>query len=649
MKHYWLIIKVSCSSKRAEVEQILRSKLPTALSIHPDEVAVDIFDNKTIMVSCSANVKTFGYSHPYSFTEESALLVEGLPTLEKFGVSPAADIPSELNQLLKRYEPQELYQKLGGVWSLGHVNKEVITVFADFCGYSSCYYYSDENSVVVGNSAKLLSLFTATENPINWRTLSWIASTTMIWSHETAFKGVFKIPPGDCLSISDDSLKPQIRSFPTNYFNPLYLPTESDKEEYLKSTITKLCHRTSWYLNRGIDINAHLTGGKDTRMALALLLGSGAIDQVKKIQTTGHEENGDVIVARTIAQFCGIHKQHYVNAGNKASTPPAAINLATRFINSMSRYEGHLTPFDGFEKELSRLPTNCPIMGGGGEIYRNKMNIALDNEETALKTFLNAYCQYDKLGLLSKEAREYQSQFLRDEIRNFKQHDIRNPEMKFYIDQRLSNWGQGHFRYGGGTQIPLLIDFDLTRLQASSKSDKSEDIHFEIIRNAQPELLKIPFLNQRWGGATQSKAALLGVDLDPISVPVNKSFPWQFNTYPKLRNVCLDNLLDNFDGFSPWLSRKAVAALRESNVESTHFNSADIKMVFGLSMAARTFSQEIYAQPDNMNGPNNEITPNMNEAAKVLFIGCWERPEKYSNLNQIEDLTKQFGKVLPEQ
>lgn len=649
MKHYWIIVKARSATIKKNAEKMLGDLLPSNLSIFPDEVAALEIDENTFVVSCSANCQTFGYQRPYSFRQGEATLVEGLPSLERFNVEPSSDIPESVSDILSKNSIQDVYQKLGGAWSIGKIdNNKTIHVFSNFCGYTACYYYANEDIVVVGNNARLVSLLRTggDTDAVNWKSLSWLVSTTMMWGHETAFSGVKKIPPGDYFTLEKDSIYPKIRSFSTNYFSPLYLPTENDKTEFIQSAVARMCDRVSWYLNRGIKLTTHLTGGKDTRMALALLLGSGSMQQVQKIETTGDEDNGDVIVARKIAKACGLEGLHHVRAGNKSKTGMTSELLAKRFFNCNFKYEAQLTPFDGANGELAKLPNACPIMGGGGEIYRNKMNVDLDNNSTAFTTFLNAYCRYDKLGLLTSEAREFQTHYLQSELKNFKDNEIKNPEMKFYIDQRLSNWGQGHFRHGGGTQIPMLIDFDLTRLQASSTNNKSEDIHFNIIRYAYPELLEIPFLNQRWGGKTRNEAASIGVDLDPIEVAVSKSFPWQFDVYPKIRNVCLSMLLDNFEGFSPWISLNAVEKLFQSEAQINDFNSADIKIIFGLAMAASQMSNQFKARPDNLSAIEEKKQPVLNDYAQKIFPRNWENIIMKYDSSPLQELKTRFDTAL---
>ena len=167
-----------------------------------------------------------------------------------------------------------------GVWSIAHVNRKYVSVFFKFfVATLHVFYHSAKDRVVVGNSAQLVSLFRNNElqKRINWRSLSWMASTTMVWGNETVYEGVQKITPGDHLIIAQNSITPKISTFPTNYFTPLGEDILEDTDRYLELSVNRICDRVAWYLNRGINLTAHLTGGKDTRAILALLLGSGHI------------------------------------------------------------------------------------------------------------------------------------------------------------------------------------------------------------------------------------------------------------------------------------------------------------------------------------------------------------------------------------
>lgn len=231
MRHYWSIIKTASLDSRLKAERIIKENLPAAISIKPDEVVIETYNETDIVVSVFANANSLGYKKPYFIDDTSALLVAGLPTLERFGVSPKADIPSSLSEILTNNDHQEVFHKTGGQWSIGHLRPQGITVFADFSGYSSCFYLASDEFVVVGNHSKLVSLFNGLSGDanLNWKSLSWIASTTMILGNETAYVGVHKIPPGSIFTMNANSLDFNIRSFSTNFFTPVYLPSDADK------------------------------------------------------------------------------------------------------------------------------------------------------------------------------------------------------------------------------------------------------------------------------------------------------------------------------------------------------------------------------------------------------------------------------------
>jgi hypothetical protein len=222
-------------------------------------------------------------------------------------------------------------------------------------------------------------------------------------------------------------------------------------------------------------------------------------------------------------------------------------------------------------------------MGGGGEIYRQKKYRNHTDEESVYRQFLDWSYKYNPLGVLTNEAVERQQAFIRSEARRLLAEGIRNHQPKFYIDHRLSNWGASHLQNNTEASIAPLVDIDLTRLMFSS-AEMGEDIHFEIMRRAEERLLHIPFLNDRWTGSTGERARSSGLDVEPLEVPVERNFPWQFEWYGRRRDALIDFLLDRSALFRGQVCPDRLRALRASPVEP--FNSASVKMLFGLVGAA---------------------------------------------------------------
>lgn len=132
MKHYWLVVKVKNPEILESIKAAAKKRIPKLLSIVPEFVGVKQLSSDTLLLSFSANNQIFGYDKPYVFTENSAVMVEGLPTLEKVGISPKDDISLRILELFKYNDPQDMYRKFGGTWSIAHFNHDRIQVFSDF-------------------------------------------------------------------------------------------------------------------------------------------------------------------------------------------------------------------------------------------------------------------------------------------------------------------------------------------------------------------------------------------------------------------------------------------------------------------------------------------------------------------------------------
>lgn len=548
----------------------------------PEHVFSAALNHQIYAFSFASNCELLGYSSPVNQTSDGMTLVSGLPRLEQYSCSPTCDIPGAVNECLKAGSELDFYLKAGGVWSVMNIQGDQIAAFSDFSGYHSLFYADTADYFVISNKSALVAAIAAPGSSFpeaNYAALSWVYSTTMIQGQAAAFKSVKKIEPGSFLRYSVRSDQIDVRPFKTNFYTPLKTVFGTSRSAFLADRIEGLTKRTAWYVDRGIPIHSHLTGGKDSRVILGLLHHSGAIEQTRKIQTTGNEDNGDVIVARQITESLGLQDKHEVRPGNKGKSERTADEVTRALFHSFLKYDGQLTPFDGSQKPLNSFPYAATFMGGGGEILRQKTYVNHRNIEQVAAQFENWSYPYDALNILSKHEKGRQKAEIDTRASHLLKRRILNHQTKYYIDQRLSNWGCGHVQASSGNSIPLLVDIGLTRLMFA-RHDMAETIPFEILRATCPQLLKIPFLNQRWLGETRPLAERYDCDLDPLEVPVEKNFPWQFDVYRAHRDTFVRLVLDLWPPeLDERLDRSKVEGLIGSAME---FNSAHIKMLMGL-------------------------------------------------------------------
>lgn len=573
-------------AKSAEAERQLRERIGRfvrdRLTFEPDEIALHVLEPCTYVVSVSAANRQIGIDTPVHLSGHEACLVGGLPTFERFPQfepSSAMRPAAWLSELLREHAPSRLYTDLGGAFSVVRATADEVTAFSSFCGYDSLFYLDNGLYAAVGTRPSLVAAFQSAGacSAFNPRALGWILSTTMILGTETPWQEVKRQRTDEMLTIRGG----RVTTAPvqTAAHTP---PMAGETEALYDRAVRGLVDRFEWYLRTGLPFNAHLTGGKDSRTILALLFATGSIDRVREILTIGSEENGDVIVARQIAAALGL-KNHVVRvAGKRAVQSAEWEEHEKRFRFSPWKYDMYLTPYDGWKATAAAPSPDVVFMGGGGEIIRQK-GIAPDGRaddfDAIVHRFVNWYYRHDALGLLSPAVAEEQRSWIRSEVGAMIEGGIVNLQQRFYIEQRMANWGNAHFRNSPANAIAALVDLDLARLM-HQRADMADDVPYELLSRTAPELRRFPFVNDQWLGRTRERAEAEGTFHEPVTVAVEKNFPWQFMLYREHRNALLRDVLPSLSAWEGVVVPDRIQELIERPIEP--FNSSHVKMLFGL-------------------------------------------------------------------
>ena len=534
---------------------------------------------------------------PWSQTDDGFAVVSGKPTLEAVPPSNGESVPARLMAWMGRAGIQHVFENVGGTYSIGVLDPSGITAFADFSGYNSCFYLRTDDYIAVGNMAGLVGAFRhrfPDAHDVDVKTLCWVVATTMVLGDRTAFAGVRRLRTGHWLRVAlrpgrFEFGEPDVAPLSPLHFSPL--PGHSMSKIDFGAAIETFGKRVAWCQNQGIRFRSHLTGGRDTRAVVAVLSRSGHLDAVDQFTTNGSDRNGDVMVARRLADAVGVTERHRISRGSKANT-----RISTeRFVDALTRcafvFSGQLTPFDGRLAPSARSGRDVMLMGGGGEIYRQEWGSAdvLAGRDRVARA-LNIFCRYDRLDLVDPTYRAYCESTVDRELDHLTSTGVVNLTGAFYLEERLANWGCAHFSNSTSAQFPLLLDFALAR-SVFALRDVGEDVHFEIMRYCNEDLLAVPFLNHKWAPRTEERARRLGLATDPLQVEVERSFPWQFDCYRRFRDALIDFCIDCGGTLHDVVPVSRLRSLRRRPVAP--FSSAHVKMLFGL-VAAVTFAEGGY-------------------------------------------------------
>ena len=592
--HHWLIAVPKTPAAESSAVDRIDAALGQFLYYRPDDALLHRFHCGCHVLSVSAGTDVWRMAPPHSLTADGFLAVSGVPTLETLN-NAEESIPESLRRLLRTHGPDRVYETVGGSFSVGCLDvgdggELRVAAVSDFSGYSSLFYLDSPEYFAVGNRASFVGAFRRgypARNTIDGDVLSWVPGTTMIMGTRTPFPGVSRLRTGYVISLDVSAGDPVgsavIAPAARHHFNGGGIAEHASRgvdAVDFQDVCTRMADRITWCVNRGVNFRAHLTGGRDTRLIAGILASQDAIKSIDRFTSLGTEENGDVIVARKVASSLALGDRHVVAPGGKAVSTLSAQDLHVALRRSTFLYDGHLSAWDGRRQLIDRVPSWVTLMGGGGEIYRQEWgdSSALTGPDGANRA-LSMFCRHDRLGLLSDAAREYQVVEIGRELELLRDEGTVNLACAFYMEERLANWGCGHFSNGVATQFPLLLDRELART-VFAIDDVSEDVHFEMLRHCGRGLLSVPFLNKKWASRTEQRAKRLGLAPNPVSVAGERSFPWQFSCYRAYRNAILDFCLECGGALRDQVPTELLEKLRDRPIEP--FGSAHVKMLFGL-------------------------------------------------------------------
>lgn len=594
MLHHWLIAVPKTPAAESSAVDRVKAALGQFLYYRPDDVLLHRFDRGCHVMSVSAGTDVWRMAPPHALSADGFLAVSGVPTLEALD-KVEESIPASLQRMLESDGPDAVYETVGGSFSVGclavHEDGGLrVVALSDFSGYNSLYYLDSSEYFAVGNRASFVGAFRRGypgRNEIDADVLGWVPGTTMIMGTKSPFSGVLRLRTGYVVTLDLSAGEP-VRGAAIARASPHHFDGEGLNEYAsrgvdavdFEGVCTRMASRITWCVNRGVRFRAHLTGGRDTRLIAGILARQDAIDGIDRFTSLGTEENGDVIVARKVAKSLGLGERHVVAPGGKAASTLTAEDLYTVLRRSMFLYDGHLSAWDGRRQLIERMPPWVTLMGGGGEIYRQEWgdSSALTGADAPLRA-LSMFSRHNVLGLLSDVTREYQVAEITHELELLRDEGAVNLACAFYMEERLANWGCGHFSNGVATQFPLLLDRELARI-VFAIDDVSEDVHFEMLRHCGESLLSVPFLNREWAPRTEQRAKRLGLARKPVLVTGERSFPWQFSCYRTYRNAIIDFCLECGSALRNQIPTARLEQLRHRPVEP--FGSAHVKMLFGL-------------------------------------------------------------------
>ncbi|MCC5953453.1 MAG: hypothetical protein JJU45_15285 [Acidimicrobiia bacterium] len=449
---------------------------------------------------------------------------------------------------------------------VAHDPQSGLFAFTDFSGMYPLYWTAVEGGVVVGNRPSTVA---AVAGRSGWDLLafSWIIGHGNLFGDHLPHDGVRLLRPDLALRLDPADDTPRLERSPTNIWpgpgDPAggddLAPAEWDR------VAERMVDDAAAIGDLGAPVTLMLSGGKDSRLCLALLLAAGVADSVRLL-TTGGPDSPEVRAATEVARAAALPHFHlppgkfrpqpiwqppprpagapepwwevqerqirWVRPGATSLTPqprtPWQEDMAEvwqRLRWSVYRYDAMACLWDGLAVDRLAPGTGLTVKGFGGEFYRTHQYVGgvLVDRAAMADRFVRFQQRPDPLGILTDDVAAAQEQWLRRWV------DIASCGVRFdllpdhfRIATRNTHWNGPMLQFKpASVQLNPLLS--LTGARASMLLDPreraTERFHYEVMRRAAPQLVDVPFLDDQWSHALTTRCSASAAESNVATHP----------------------------------------------------------------------------------------------------------------------------------
>ena len=277
-----------------------------------------------------------------------------------------------------------------------------------------------------------------------------------------------------------------------------------------------------------------ITGGKDSRVVLAIALAAGLKDRLT-LFTRGYAGHPDVLVGEMIAASIGVPHRREPPLGSDlpADLSPRAF---LRLLGTIAwQADGGVGGWDNISGTTGRAAI---VSGHLGEVLKA---YAKRPPPSALDpaTMVRLQAPFDPIDLLRPEARSILVGRIGERMAVHRAGGAEEGDLPdlFYWENRVPNWLggiRGVKAFERQPILPLGVPALMSlafRMRADER--KIELAHFKLIEAAAPALIDLPFAHQSWSPLLE--AAAVPPVLAAPGAPLFGSWQWSVNRVPAVR------------------------------------------------------------------------------------------------------------------
>ena len=448
----------------------------------------------------------------FAATDDSFVVVNG-PAFTRDGVQ--ANLVDELLHTFRHGGTTGVAASLCGTYNfVGADQRQGVRAFGDCSALYPLYWHQGDGASVISNRSSTVASVAGTSS-WNAHALGWVIGRANLFGDDVPAEGVRHIPGGHEAQADWGASRIRTERSPEWIWPE---PSDGGGRESLSATewdeITdELVSATRRLGELDVPIRLALTGGKDSRVSLALAKAAGLQDAVLAY-TSGGRRHPETEYAVDVAAAAGFrHKDApadgervHAEVGKRPAQAADPNSEWRRLQQQVHRYEGIVAAWS--DRSTWAPPETVTIEGFVGELYRNGHESLFDKPHlVTLDNYLSMFPLYHQAGrragvqLLTAGEERFQTDWIERWVRTAAD-EVRLDVLpiKFFVDNRLAHWTGPLLQNTASVTINPLSSANAARkvLDLSLLGRSQDSFHLEVLRRTAPELIDVPLYSKEW-------------------------------------------------------------------------------------------------------------------------------------------------------
>lgn len=417
-------------------------------------------------------------------------------------------------------------------------------IVRNLLGSVQLYQYRSRDLVLLSTRPSIIARY------LGGRKLSsgfarWVASYSVPMTADSLFDGITCVPPGS--SIQVEAGRPAIAGPSGNILASEALQARygRDRQAYWDEVYENLVHLMRVVEASDLSIDFPLSGGRDSRLILGLVLSAGYRDRISRVFTNGPDYSPEVVSAKAVAQHLGLPHEAVWSG-------PPSVQTSSQVTREVPLHllvtEGEMSPIDLTARTAPRKIFQLSGQEAGLRNIAGKRDVAT---RAAVTQWLMATVGGgDMCGILSEEAVEQNRADVDNYIAAAEESGTPYEQIptRHRVEFRGSRWVSRVWGSANAISFsPHIFRSEVVTLatyNSGARSRTLEEFHFEMLRRIDPVLVELPFAGQSWD------PELLALVDDPPANPEPLSWPEGSTAFSqRLMYGTLQNNLEAFKTF----------------------------------------------------------------------------------------------------